>query len=64
MYVLLGTYISFCPIFRSLLSEFVALYLPKMHDEPRKQIIICNDDFKFATYPHSNLQEFALKNVG
>ena len=44
-------------------SELVALYLPEMHDENHKQIKICNDGCKFAAYPHSILQKFALKNV-
>ena len=34
-----------------------------MHDETYKQIIICNDDCKFATYVHSILQEFSVKNM-
>ena len=41
---------------RVLPSEFVALHLPEMHDKTHKQIIIWNDDYKFATYPHSILQ--------
>jgi len=43
--------------------KFVALHLPEMHDETRKQITICNDDYKFVVYPHSILQEFAVKNM-
>ena len=42
-------------------NEFVTLHLPEMHDETYKQITICNDDFKFAVYPHSILQNFAVK---
>ena len=30
---------------RILPSEFVALHLPEMHDETRKQITICNDEY-------------------
>ena len=41
-------------------SEFVTLHLPEMHDETYKQII-CNDDYKFAVYPHSILQKFTVK---
>jgi len=46
-----------------LTSEFVALYLPEMHDKTHKQKTICNDDYKFAANPHSILQEFAVRNV-
>ena len=41
-------------------SEFVALYLPEMHNETCKQITICIDDYKFAAYSHNILQEFAF----
>ena len=44
-------------------SEFVALHLPEMHDETRKQITICNDDCKFAVYLHGILQECIVKNM-
>jgi len=41
-------------------SEFVALYLPEMHDETH--ITICSVDYKFAANPHSILG-FVVKNV-
>jgi len=31
-------------------SEFIVLHLTAMHNETYKQIIICNDDYKFAVY--------------
>ena len=54
------------PIFISvgvLPSDFVALYLLEVHDEICRQLTICNDDYKFTVYPHSTVQEFAIKNV-
>jgi len=41
-------------------SEFDAFHLLVAHDEISKQIAICNDDYKFVTYPHSILQKFAV----
>ena len=56
MYVLLGNlYISHFVSVRVLPSEFVALYLFEMHDEIRRQIIVCNDDYNFAAYSYSIL---------
>jgi len=43
-------------------SKFDALHVPVMHDEISRQIAICNDDYKFVTYPHSILHEFAVNN--
>ena len=44
-----------------LLSEFVALHLPEMHDKTYKQIIICNDDYKIVAYPYSICRNLQLK---
>jgi len=44
-------------------SEFVALYLPKMHDKTHKQITICDNNYKFAGYPFNSLHEFTVKNM-
>jgi len=42
-------------------SEYDALHLLVTHDEISKQIVIYNDDYKFAAYPHRNLQKFTVK---
>ena len=31
-------------------------------DDITRPIVICNDTYKFATYPYSTLQEFAIDN--
>jgi len=49
---------------RVLPNEFVASYLPEMHDGTYKQIIICNDGYKFIAYSHSILQEYTVKKCG
>ena len=40
----------------------IALHLPAVHDNLTRQIVICNDNYKFATYTYSILQEFAVDN--
>ena len=42
------------------ISKSDALYLPVAHDEMSRQIVICNDDYKFTTYPHSILHDFVI----
>jgi len=37
-----------------------ALHFSVTHDEILRQIVTCNDDYKFITYPHSILQEFVV----
>jgi len=36
--------------------------LPVAHDETPKQIATCSDNYKFAAFAHSILQEFAVVN--
>ena len=43
-------------------SESIALHLLVAHDETSRQIAICNDDYRFAAFSHSILQEFAVVN--
>ena len=43
-------------------SESIALHLPVAYDETPRQIAICNDDYKFAAFSHSILQEFVVTN--
>ena len=43
-------------------NELVALHLPVAHDETPKQIAICNNDYKFAVFSYSILQEFVVVN--
>ena len=56
----LREHIYLCHIFRSFTNEFTALQLPEMHDKTRKQIIICNDNYKFTAII---LQKFTVRNV-
>ena len=43
-------------------SESDALHFLVSHDEISRQIVICNDDYKFVAYPYSILHEFAVDN--
>ena len=39
------------------------MHLPVAYDETPRQIMICNDDNKFATLSHNILQEFAVNEM-
>jgi len=41
-------------------SKSDTLHLPVAHYEMSREIAICNDDYKFTTYPHSILHEFVI----
>ena len=63
MYIHLGNlYISLSYLQKlHLMSPMYRICL--LHNKISRQIAICKDDYKFATYSHSILQEFALKNI-
>ena len=42
--------------------ESVALHLHITHDETSRHIAICNDNYKFTTYPYSFLYKFTVDN--
>ena len=45
------------------IAEPTTLHLPVAYiDDVTRPIAICNDTHKFATYPYSTLQEFAVDN--
>ena len=55
-------YIMF-PSLRVIPRVSTPLHLHIAHDDNlTRQIAICNDNYKFATYPYNILQEFAVDN--
>ena len=40
----------------------IALHLPVAFDDITRQLINCNDNYRFSVCPHSVLQEFAVDN--
>jgi len=53
---------SLSPILEVESSESIVLHLPVAYDKTPKLIAICNDDYKFAAFSHSILQEFVVVN--
>ena len=45
------------------LSESIVLHFPVAHYKTPRQIAECNDDYKFAAFPHNILQKFVVTEV-